>query len=80
MGLEDQTPSVPQQGLGPNSSIKDLRDHIQSCLKFVELVQFLGSSMVQGVEQRAGAQVWSLGLQGHELILARQVFLPIKWR
>lgn len=79
MGLEDQTPSVPQQGLAPNSSIKDLRDHIQSCLKFVELVQFLGSSMVQ-VEQREGAQVWSLGLQGHELILACQVFLPIKWR
>lgn len=41
MGVGDQTLSAPQQGLGLNSDKKDLRDHIQSCLKFVELAQFL---------------------------------------
>lgn len=60
--------------------MKDLRDQIQSCLKFVELVRFLGSSMVQGVGQRAGTEVRPLGLQGHDLILACLVLLPIKWR
>lgn len=33
--------------------MKDLRGHIESGLKFVELVQFLESSVVQGVGQRA---------------------------
>lgn len=70
--------STATGGLGPNSSMKDLRDHIQSCLKFVELVQLLGSSMVQGVGERAGTEVQSLRLQGHDLILACLVLLPIK--
>lgn len=57
MGSEGSDPlSALQWGLVPNSGMEDLRDCIPSCLRFVELVPFLGSSMVQGVGKRAGTK------------------------